>query len=273
MIRFTSEKVSDSTTRIRGIVNEQMYLVEGKERAALLDTGSGVGDLKAFVETLTDRSVTVLLTHGHVDHASGAVQFSDVYMNPLDRVVFMNHRSKEMRSAYLATSPRFGEVEDQDYLPNGDPDQFHPVKNGDMFDLGGLTIEAFACGGHTPGCMMYLIREEEALLSGDACNFFTMLQDTAFSLKITEYEKNLACVREQLKGKYRTIFLSHGNVIPPNSLLDEVLDVCEEIREGTDDKIPYDFLGSHGFVAKAYGQGYMRTDGKTGNIVYSPERI
>ncbi len=32
-----------------------MYLVEGTERAALIDTGSGIGSLKALAETLTGK--------------------------------------------------------------------------------------------------------------------------------------------------------------------------------------------------------------------------
>ena len=34
-----------------------MYLVEGTEKAALIDTGSGIGSLKACVEQLTDKPV------------------------------------------------------------------------------------------------------------------------------------------------------------------------------------------------------------------------
>ena len=96
MVTFKTEKVSDRVTRIFGICTELMYLVEGEDRAALIDTGSGFGSLKQTVEKLTDKPVIVLLTHGHVDHAMGAGEFETVYMNHNDDDIFKNtarHRS------------------------------------------------------------------------------------------------------------------------------------------------------------------------------------
>ena len=54
MITFESTKISPTTTRIRAPGFELMYLVEGKEKAALIDTGSGLGFLRAYVEKLTE---------------------------------------------------------------------------------------------------------------------------------------------------------------------------------------------------------------------------
>ena len=42
-----------------------IFLLVGTERALLIDTGIGVGDLKAAVEKITDKPVTVVITHGH----------------------------------------------------------------------------------------------------------------------------------------------------------------------------------------------------------------
>ena len=50
-------------------------LLAGRDRALLVDTGYGFEDLAAFVRTLTDRPLSVLLTHGHHDHALGAIHF------------------------------------------------------------------------------------------------------------------------------------------------------------------------------------------------------
>ena len=63
MLKFKTERVTDTITRIDAFNTEQMYLIEGRERAALIDTGSGFGDLKGCVEELTQKPLIVLLTH------------------------------------------------------------------------------------------------------------------------------------------------------------------------------------------------------------------
>ena len=81
---FRTEKVTERITRIYAFATELMYLVEGTEKAVLIDTGSGIGSLKACVEQLTDKPVVVLVTHGHVDHAMGAAEF-DPFPSPWER--------------------------------------------------------------------------------------------------------------------------------------------------------------------------------------------
>ena len=67
---FKSVKVTDRITRIE-MPYVCAYLIEGDDKAILLDTGFGYGDLKAFVDTLTTLPYEVILTHGHPDHAGG----------------------------------------------------------------------------------------------------------------------------------------------------------------------------------------------------------
>ena len=45
MITFQSQKISEGVTRIMAPSEELVYLVEGSESAALIDTGSGDGAL------------------------------------------------------------------------------------------------------------------------------------------------------------------------------------------------------------------------------------
>ena len=46
-------------------------LVIGKERALLFDLGIGADDFGAAARTLTDLPLTVILSHGHIDHIGG----------------------------------------------------------------------------------------------------------------------------------------------------------------------------------------------------------
>ena len=57
MVEFFSEKCSEHVTRIYGLAGEQMYLVEGTQKAALVDTGSGAGSLRKYEEPQTQGQV------------------------------------------------------------------------------------------------------------------------------------------------------------------------------------------------------------------------
>ena len=61
MVQFESEKISPAITRIKDGSDVCEYLIEGSERAALIDTGYGIGDLKGFVETLTEKPYDVFM--------------------------------------------------------------------------------------------------------------------------------------------------------------------------------------------------------------------
>jgi glyoxylase-like metal-dependent hydrolase (beta-lactamase superfamily II) len=54
------------------------YLVLGEVKAALIDTGYNMGDIKGLVEELTDLPIVVVNTHTHVDHIGQNNEFDEV---------------------------------------------------------------------------------------------------------------------------------------------------------------------------------------------------
>lgn len=273
MVKFRSEKISEHVTRIYGLMEEQMYLVEGSQKAALIDTGSGAGSLREFIKALTDKPVTVLLTHGHVDHAMGAPEFDTVYLNHEDDYIYSQHCDLEVRRGYLSQAPAFAEIVEEDYIPAAPAESFLDMKEGDVFDLGGVSVEIYSCPGHTMGSVCMLIREERTLITGDACNTFTFLFDD-YSTGLSTYEKNLEVLKSKTTGRFDRIYLSHGPGREyPVGLIDEVLEVCEDIKSGNVDDLPFEFMGKKAFIAKAMDADGGRPDGKLGNIVYNKERV
>lgn len=81
---FEKEKLDPHLTAIADPSGVRCFLVEGSERALLIDTCSGVGNLAEYVATLTDKPLTVWVTHGHVDHVGGAGWFDTVHLNAAD---------------------------------------------------------------------------------------------------------------------------------------------------------------------------------------------
>ena len=270
MITFESTKISPTTTRIRAPGFELMYLVEGKEKAALIDTGSGLGFLRAHIEKLTDKPIVVLLTHGHVDHAMGAGEFETVYMNHVDDYIYEVHADMGFRRDGLFLCPQ--KVEEEEIIPAKPLEEIHQMAGGDSFDLGGLHIDIYDLPGHTRGSVVMLIREERVLLLGDACNYLTFLHEP-YSTTVKEYKTNLEALKSQVEGKYDAVYLSHGPGNGSVELIDGVIQVCQDIMEGKTDDVPFGFKDSKGFLAKAEIERDVRIDGGVGNVIYSKDRI
>jgi len=60
------------------------FLVEGDDRAMLVDTGFGDGDLRAFAQTLTNLPVFVVNTHADGNHTGCNGQFEEIWMHPAE---------------------------------------------------------------------------------------------------------------------------------------------------------------------------------------------
>ncbi|MBQ1509238.1 MAG: MBL fold metallo-hydrolase, partial [Erysipelotrichaceae bacterium] len=168
--RYQRETISDHITRITLPGDVFAYLAEGRDRAALIDTGFGIGSLKAYVEeVLQGKPYIVLLTHGHLDHAGGASEFEEVYMDPADLELARKHTEKQIRKDFLKQ-----EVRDED-LAEPKKDGYLPLSDGQVFDLGGETLKIVSLHGHTRGSVGVLFEKERILLAGDACCSFTLL--------------------------------------------------------------------------------------------------
>lgn len=271
---FRSAKIDRNVFRIKNGAGDLMYLVEGKNRAALIDTGIGVGDLKKYIRSLTDKPVIVLLTHGHVDHASGTAQFDEVYMNHKDDSLFKQHTALDVRKGYLSgVSPEwFKTLTDENFQPLDDPSRFKNLEEGMSFDLGGIHLDIFDLPGHTQGMTAILFRENKSLLTGDGANMFTFLfSDETLGLK--SYQKSLKRFKKSTTGKFDKIYCSHGSGDLTVDYLERLLEDCDAIFDGRDDRVPFEFMGHSARIAFEIDSNHNRLDGGIGNIVYDPARI
>jgi glyoxylase-like metal-dependent hydrolase (beta-lactamase superfamily II) len=270
---FKSEKISENVTRIFGPTGELMYLVQGSNKAALIDTGTGVGNLNEYIKALIDKPIIVILTHGHVDHASGAPNFEEVYMNHADDEVYKEHIDFEVRKGYVQAQYKdFNKIIESDYVPQKSSSAYKELREGDIFNLGGINLEIYNAVGHTPGQMAVLFKEERMLMTGDAANHATFLFDQ-FSHGITSYEKAMKDLLSKTNGKFDKILLSHGTGNAPKELLENIIQLCQDIKVGNADDVPFDFMGQRAYIAKKANEQFERVDGGVGNIIYSKEKI
>ena len=83
------------------------YLLIGRERAALIDTGLGVDNIFRLVTRITSLPVTVISTHAHWDHIGNHALFNDILIHPAEKEWLSEGYGKEAASIreYLVDRP------------------------------------------------------------------------------------------------------------------------------------------------------------------------
>lgn len=163
-----TEQMANGLWRLSSPLGEVCYLVEGSERAALVDAMGGLGDLLSVIARLIgSKPLDVLLTHRHEDHVGGAYWFSEVWISEAEADCWeMCEKCMPVVEEHMV---KLG-------IPAGTP---YAIRDGkrpavrfltedSRFDLGGRTLEAVALPGHTVGSMGFVCSELKCLFSGDA---------------------------------------------------------------------------------------------------------
>ena len=182
----------------------RMFLVIGEDRAMLVDTGFGTGDLKAFVGTLTDKPVFVVTTHGDGDHLGCHKQFAEIFMHPCD-------------IDYIAQKG------------NAVP-AIHPLWDGDSITVGKYTFEVLHLPGHTPGSVMLLERNLRVLIAGDAVqrgSIYMFGAGRSVPAYIHSMEKLSA-----MKDAFDTILPSHSEMPVSPDILPALIQGAKDLLAG-----------------------------------------
>ncbi len=269
---FIAESVTDVITRVRMPGNVFTYIAEGRDRAAVIDTGCGLGPFRDFAEErLNGKPYDVILTHGHVDHAGGASEFDAPYLQPADIPIAAEHTRKERRAEYIRRSypDPFTEAD----MPAPAADGFARLETGRVFDLGGEQLEIVCMGGHTPGSVGILFRQERILLAGDACCSFTLLFGGGQSTSVRTYRNNLQDLRDRYDGRFDTMLYSHPHNYGGPEVIGQMIRLCDEILAGRDDRIEIPGPFGPALLAKATGPDQRRLDGVIANLLYTAENL
>jgi len=146
------------------------YLIVGKKRALLFDTGMGIGDIKKVTTELTTLPIVVLNSHTHNDHVGGNWQFDTIYGMDTDFTRKNAKGSSADAQAEIAPGEICGTL----------PKEFHAksyatkswtiasfLEDADRIDLGERSIEVITTPGHTPDAISLLDRANGLLFTGD----------------------------------------------------------------------------------------------------------
>ncbi len=131
-------------------------------RAVIVDPGGESARLAQEVEGLHVEAI--LLTHGHLDHAGGAAdlkmlltarQGRDVpVIGPLREDLFLLERIEQQAAAFGLSG-----------MKSVTPDRFS--KDGDVLSFLGHEIEVAHVPGHTPGHVVFILRQARVVIAGD----------------------------------------------------------------------------------------------------------
>ena len=146
------------------------YLILGKDKGLLLDTGMGISDIRKVTSELTPLPIIVVNSHTHDDHVGGNWQFPTVYS--MDTEFSRTNAKGSTADAQAEIAP--GEICGD--LPKGFDAKTYRTKpwtiaryihDGDTIDLGGRTLEILSTPGHTPDAICLFDRANGLLFTGD----------------------------------------------------------------------------------------------------------
>ncbi|MBQ6515264.1 MAG: MBL fold metallo-hydrolase [Clostridia bacterium] len=147
---FKAEKIADQSWMIKNAFVEQScaicYLIEGRDYALLIDSIIGLGNLKAFCETLTDKPIRLVNTHAHSDHVGGSFHFDECWIHHRDIGLFQTcigvKKEQLFEMAKQTALPEYRDrIEPDSNFADWNPIKIYPLYDGDVFDLGDRIIE------------------------------------------------------------------------------------------------------------------------------------
>ena len=238
MTYFTSYEAAPSLFSIYEPGDVYCTLIAGSERAWLFDTGYGFCDIKEAVASLTHLPLTIVNSHGHLDHAGGNFRFDqEIYIHPYERQVYDFYQGEKeslmdrMWSLYLqGKKPRpWPEGFDRQEYYSYKPCKFTDLSDRQRFDLGGRIVEAIFFPGHTKGCVALYDHQSGLLLSGDNLghSIWIMFEQSA---SLEEYRSMLCRIKDEFH--IRGIMGSHYGGIYPPSLIDTVIQCIDRRNDG-----------------------------------------
>ena len=150
---FAVDRIDDDTyiiSEYRHWEETHCYLLIGKARALLIDTGLGIRNIAEVVASLTDKPVTAIATHVHWDHIGGHRYFPDFYVHESE-LDWINGKFplpiNVVRDMVMDRCDAPNDFDVAKYeLFSGTPTKV--LRGGEVIDLGGRAVEAVHTAGH-----------------------------------------------------------------------------------------------------------------------------
>ena len=140
-------------------------------KAAVVDPGGDLDQVRAAVKQSGGQLEKILLTHGHIDLAGAAADLAVQLGVPVEGP----HRAEEALLAALPESGRrFGIANARAVTPS------RWLDDGDTVTVGALTFDVYHCPGHSPGSVVYNWRRPAPAAGEEPLQGFCLMGDVLF---------------------------------------------------------------------------------------------
>lgn len=137
--------------------NASIIYCNETKKCAFVDPG---GDIELLLNKAKENDLIpekILLTHGHIDHAGGASELSEI--------LNINIEGPSIEDKFLLDSLKdqgemFG-MRSRNCIPN------LWLQDGDIVTVGQISLDVYFCPGHTPGHVIFYAKESKVALVGD----------------------------------------------------------------------------------------------------------
>ena len=231
-------KIRENIWQIADDDSVRCTLVQGRELAALIDTGYGKRDLRAFVEKNVQTPYIVINSHGHPDHIGGNDRFDVVYAAKEEWDV-IRHFEENKHISYCLKE----------------------IQPEDRISLGDIHLKVIPLAGHTKGSIGLIVEEEKLLVAGDALNEGLWL----FNYGSLSMRRLYTTIAETLKLEFDTYLCGHSDQEYPKAKLRSHLANIERLV--TDKKTPQTLLGF-----ETYQSTYEDENGRS-EIVFTLDKV
>jgi len=258
---FTAKEVGLKIWQISDHGSDNIYLVEGKKKAMLIDNGLGSADLVSYIKTLSTKPLIVVITHGHPDHAGSDYQFEEVYIHPADAESAKAFNRPDTRAASAKTMQGANApAENEIYKGQVYETKLLPVKEGQVFNIGGRKMEVMETPGHTPGGISVLDVKNKILFTGDNNNSLVWL----FLLNCLPLNKYLVTLEKQKAriSEFTTIMPGHGPAMSSDFINDQI-ECVKGILNGTLERKEYKSFAGNALIS-TYGKA---------SVTFNPDNL
>jgi glyoxylase-like metal-dependent hydrolase (beta-lactamase superfamily II) len=217
------------------------YLILGKDKALLFDTGMDISDIRKLTTELTTLPIIVLNSHTHNDHVGGNWQFDTIYS--LDSAFSRQNAKGSVADAQAELAPD-AICGNLPQFFNGRDYRTNPwsitkyVHDGDQLDLGGRTLEIIATPGHTPDSLCLYDTANRLLFTGDTyypAPIWLYRPET----DLDAYAKSVARLAA-LAPQAKTVLGAHNIPAAPPSVLPNLVSAFADLQAGKATCVPDD---------------------------------